>query len=176
MGGAIGEWSTWAPRALALLSATQGSAQRMAYCHANHLQWSHTRTTYEERKYPKPPEVKPSEGYDRSPRQGTSRSLKNHHFKACLVSNGRFWARVPPWSRDRFCQICLQKAPGQDLAQNGCFPMLPESACTCRLASDQNPQIWLQKAPGQDLPHNARFPLTPRLDHRGGNLRACPKP
>ena len=62
MGGAIGEWLTWAPRAPALLSAIQGSAQRMAYSHANHLQWSHTGTFYEEREYPKPPEVKPSAG------------------------------------------------------------------------------------------------------------------
>ena len=169
MGGAIGEWSTWTPRALALLSATQGSAQRMAYCHANHLLWSHIGIFYEEDQYPKPPAAKPSGG-------DHARTRKNHNFKACLVSNGRFWARVPPWSRDWFCQICLQKAPGQDLAQNGCFPMLPEGACNCRLASDQNPQIWLQKAPGQDLPHNARFPLIPRLNHKGGNLRACPKP
>ena len=54
-----------------------------------------------------------------------------------------------------------QKAPGQDLAQTARFPMIPEGAFNCRLASRQSSKIWLQKAPGQDLAQNGRFPMIP---------------
>ena len=58
-------------------------------------------------------------------------------------------------------KIWLQKAPGQDLAQNGCFPMILDGTFNCRPASHQSPKIWLQKAPGQDLAQNGCFPMIP---------------
>ena len=53
------------------------------------------------------------------------------------------------------------KAPGQDLAQKGCFPRIPEGIFNCRATSHQNPKIWHQKAPGQDLAQKGRFPRIP---------------
>ena len=61
----------------------------------------------------------------------------------------------------RTLQGSPKKAPGQDLAQNGCFPMIPEGTFNCQLASHQSPKIWLQKAPGQDLAQNGCFPMIP---------------
>ena len=52
---------------------------------------------------------------------------------------------------------CVQKAPGQDLAQTGNFPRIPEGNFNCRAPSHQNPKIWLQKAPGQGLAQKGRF-------------------
>ena len=52
---------------------------------------------------------------------------------------------------------CVQKAPGQDLAQKSRFPRIPEGNFNCRAPSHQNPKIWLQKAPGQDLAQKGRF-------------------
>ena len=49
-------------------------------------------------------------------------------------------------------KIWLRKAPGQDLAEHGRFPIDPEGAFTCRLGSPQIAKIWLQTAPG-------RFPV-----------------
>ena len=54
-----------------------------------------------------------------------------------------------------------KKAPGQDLARNGCFLVIPEGTFNCRLASHQRPKIWLQKAPGQDLAQYGCFPMIP---------------
>ena len=44
-----------------------------------------------------------------------------------------------------------QKAPGQDLAQNGRFPRIPEGEFDSRPKGLQMAEICLQKAPGQDL-------------------------
>ena len=44
-----------------------------------------------------------------------------------------------------------QKAPGQDLAQNGRFPRIPEGEFNSRPKGFQMAEICLQKAPGQDL-------------------------
>ena len=52
---------------------------------------------------------------------------------------------------------CVQKAPGQDLAQTGNFQRIPEGNFNCRAPSHQKPKIWLQKAPGQDLAQKGRF-------------------
>ena len=52
-------------------------------------------------------------------------------------------------------KIWLRKAPGQDLAQNGCFPMIPEGIVNCR----QNAKVWLLKAPGPALASKGRFPM-----------------
>ena len=54
-----------------------------------------------------------------------------------------------------------KKAPGQDLAQKGCFPRIPEGTFNCWRASHQNPKIWLQKVPGQDLAQKGYFPRMP---------------
>ena len=43
-------------------------------------------------------------------------------------------------------EICLQKAPGQDLAKNGRFPMIPEEKCNSRLKGRQMAEICLPKA------------------------------
>ena len=44
-------------------------------------------------------------------------------------------------------EICFQKAPGQDLAQNGRFPRIPEGAFNCRPLGPQMGEICFQKAP-----------------------------
>ena len=59
---------------------------------------------------------------------------------------------------------CVQKAPGQDLAQTGNFQRIPEGNFNCRAPSHQKPKIWLQKAPGQDLAQKGRFPRIPEGD------------
>ena len=57
-------------------------------------------------------------------------------------------------------EICFQKAPpGQDLAQMGRFPMVPEGDFNCRPKGRQKAEICFQKAPGQDLAQNGRFPM-----------------
>ena len=48
-------------------------------------------------------------------------------------------------------EICFQKAPGQDLAQNGRFPRIPEGEFNSRPRGRQMLEICFQKAPGQDL-------------------------
>ena len=53
--------------------------------------------------------------------------------------------------------ICFQRAPGQDLAQNGRFPGIPEGSFNCKAPSHQSPKIWLQTAPSQDLAQKGRF-------------------
>jgi len=58
-------------------------------------------------------------------------------------------------------EICFQKAPGQDLAKNGRFPMIPEEKFNSRPRDRQMAEICLQKAPGQDLAKNGRFPMIP---------------
>ena len=58
-------------------------------------------------------------------------------------------------------QICFQKAPGQDLAQNGRFPRIPEGEFSSRPRGRQMPQICFQKAPGQNVAQNGRFPMIP---------------
>ena len=64
----------------------------------------------------------------------------------------------------------LQRAPAQDLAQNGCFPMVPEghSIGSCKEPNCQTPRLhkapgqdWLHKAPGQDLAADGCFALIP---------------
>ena len=61
----------------------------------------------------------------------------------------------------QMAEICFQKAPGQDLAQNGRFPMIPEGAFNCRPKGLQMAEICFQKVPGQDLNQNGRFPMIP---------------
>ena len=58
-------------------------------------------------------------------------------------------------------EICFQKAPGQDLAQNGRFPMILEGTFNCGPKGPQMAEICCQKAPGQDLAQNGRFPMIP---------------
>ena len=57
-------------------------------------------------------------------------------------------------------EICFQKAPGQDLAQKGRFPMIPEGTFNCRPKGPQMAEVCFQKA-GQDLAQNGRFPMIP---------------
>ena len=61
-------------------------------------------------------------------------------------------------------KIWLQKAPGQALAQNGRFPMIPEEKFNSRPKGPQMAEICFQKAPGQDLVQNGRFPMIPEGD------------
>ena len=64
----------------------------------------------------------------------------------------------PEASRSRqSTKIWLQKAPGQDLAQNAHFPIIPEGAVTCRPGRLQIAKIWLQRAP--PLAENGRCPM-----------------
>ena len=56
-------------------------------------------------------------------------------------------------------EICFQKAPGQDLAQKGRFPRIPEEKFNSRPRGRQMPEICFQKAPGQDLAQKGRFPM-----------------
>ena len=87
-----------------------------------------------------------------------------HSAAACLTTNP-----VPnskAWKGKPFLQASNpsgqpQKALGQGLAQNGCFPMIPEGTFHCQPASRQSPKIWLQKAPGQDVAQNGCFPMIP---------------
>ena len=58
-------------------------------------------------------------------------------------------------------EIYSQKAPGQDLAQKGRFPMVPEGDFTCRPKGPQVAEGYFQKAPGQDLAQKSRFPMSP---------------
>ena len=46
-------------------------------------------------------------------------------------------------------EICFQKAPGQDLAQKGRFPLILEKEFNSWWKGRQMPEICLQKAPGQ---------------------------
>ena len=48
-------------------------------------------------------------------------------------------------------EICFQKAPGQDLAQKGRFPMILEGDFNSRRKGRQMPEICFQKVPGRDL-------------------------
>ena len=56
-------------------------------------------------------------------------------------------------------EICFQKAPGQDLAQEGRFPMVLEGDFNCRPKGPQMAEICFQRAPGQDLGQKGRFPM-----------------
>ena len=64
-------------------------------------------------------------------------------------------------------EMCFQKAPGQDLAQNGRFPMVPEENFNCRPRGRQMAEICCPKAPGQDLVKNGRFPMVPEGSRPG---------
>jgi hypothetical protein len=67
-------------------------------------------------------------------------------------------------------KICFQKAPGQDLAQDGRFPVIPEGAFNCRPRGLQMAEICFQTAPGQALAQKGRFPRVPE-----GNFNCRPK-
>jgi hypothetical protein len=63
--------------------------------------------------------------------------------------------------------ICFQKAPGQDLAKNGRFPMIPEENFHRHPRGRQMAEIGVQKAPCQDLAKNGRFPMIPNEKFNG---------
>ena len=67
-------------------------------------------------------------------------------------------------------EICSQKAPGQDLAQNGRFPMVPKGNCNCWPRGRQMAESCSQNVPGQDLANNGRFPMVPE-----GNFNCRPR-
>jgi hypothetical protein len=58
----------------------------------------------------------------------------------------------------------LPKAPGQDFAKKGRFPLVPEGHFNCWPRSLQMAEICFQKAPGQDLAQKGRFPMVPEGD------------
>ena len=70
----------------------------------------------------------------------------------------------------QMAEICFQKAPGQDLAQKGRFPMIPEEKFNSRPRGRQMAEICAQKAPGQNLAQKGRFPMVPE-----GDLNCRPK-
>ena len=72
-------------------------------------------------------------------------------------------------------KIWLQKAPGQDLAENGRFPIVPEGAFNCRPGSPHMANNWLEKAPGQDLAENGRFPIVPEGLAQNGRFPMMPE-
>ena len=61
----------------------------------------------------------------------------------------------------QMAEICFQKTPGQDLAKNGRFPMIPEEEFKSRPWGRRMAEIYFQKVPGQDLFKNGRFPMIP---------------
>ena len=54
-------------------------------------------------------------------------------------------------SSHQMVEICFQKAPGQDLAKNGRFPMIPEEKFNSRPRGRKMAEICFQKAPLQPL-------------------------
>ena len=55
-------------------------------------------------------------------------------------------------------KICFQRAAGQDLAQKGRFPRVPEGNFNCRPKGLQIAEICFQRGTGQDLAQNGPFP------------------
>ena len=64
----------------------------------------------------------------------------------------------------QMAEICFQQAPGQDLAQKGRFPRVPEGDFNCRPKGPQMAEICFQRAPGQDLGQKGRFQMVPEKD------------
>ena len=85
-------------------------------------------------------------------------------FTPLLHASHLFWPQTTKPGRESRSYKLLtlqgspQKPPGQDLAQNGCFPVIPEGTFNCRPVGRQTPKIRLQKAPNQDFAQKARFP------------------
>ena len=67
-------------------------------------------------------------------------------------------------------EICFETAPGQELAQNGRFPMIPEGDFNSQPRGRQRPEICFQKAPGKDLAQKGHFPRVPE-----GNFNCRPR-
>ena len=63
--------------------------------------------------------------------------------------------------RRQMAEICFQKAPGQDLAKNGRFPMIPDEKFNSRPRGRQMAESCFQKAPGQDLAKNGQWHWRP---------------
>ena len=104
-----------------------------------------------------------------SNRRGKERQLPaevGHRFKVCI---GGVAARKMTASQKR-SQSAVQKAPGQDLAQNGRFPRIPDGEFNSRPRGRQMPEICCQTGPGQDLAQNGRFPRIP-----GGEFNSRPR-
>ena len=76
--------------------------------------------------------------------------------------------------RRQMAEICFQKAPGQDLAKNGCFPMIPEEKFNSRPRGRQMAESCFQKAPGQDLAKSGQWHWRPscfKLKWEGAGLK-----
>ena len=61
-------------------------------------------------------------------------------------------------------KMCLQKAPGQDLAKNGRFPMIPEDTFNSRPRGRQMAEKCFQKAPRLGFGQKRPFPNDPRKE------------
>ena len=72
-----------------------------------------------------------------------------------------FFATLGRHSAFRAAKSSSKKVPGQDLAQTGLFPLLPEEKFNSRPGAVQNAKFELQKVPGQDLAQKGLFPLLP---------------
>jgi hypothetical protein len=70
----------------------------------------------------------------------------------------------------QMAEICFQRAPGQDLAQNGRFPRIPEGDFNSQPRGRQRPELCFQKAPGKDLAQKGRFRRVPE-----GNFTCRPR-